>query len=101
MEYQTNPLYDRFPFPTTGRPAGRSHQEGTCGGHADLCPTCERIEQEWHNRVALELGKAHAPLAGESLSAYWRRIGGRYLDTWCGAAFTAYTVQGDPKPKFD
>jgi hypothetical protein len=80
-----NPIYARFPEPT--RPRGFAHQQGTCGGHADLCYTCERLELSWHLRVAEAIAVEYPPIAAdETPSNYWHRINGSFIDTWWAAA---------------
>jgi hypothetical protein len=90
--YVVNPLYAKFPEPT--RPAGRAHQNGTCGYMASLCSRCHEIETRWHVRVAEAIGREYPPLPGESTMTYWRRVGGRHLDTWPEAVTAAFRAAG-------
>jgi len=59
------------------------HVQGRCGYMGSLCPACHADEltelKEW---AAMQ----PAPINGESESAYWSRIGGRFLDAWYDAA---------------
>lgn len=90
--YVVNPLYAQFPEPK--RPAGRAHQNGTCGYMASLCSHCHALEAAWHRRVAAAIAREYPPRPDESTMEYWRRVGGRHLDTWPEAVTHAFQVAG-------
>ena len=89
-EQQYHAAYDAIREPA--RPRGDSHRLGICGGHGDLCSRCGKIEYAWHIQVARVIGAAVVARPEETLSEYWHRAGGKFLDTWPGAAREAMAV---------
>lgn len=80
------------------RPFGQSHQRGTCGGHADLCAECHRLEWEWHKAITLLICQDMPPQPKERYADYWHRVGGRFLDTWYSCAALAFQETGTELP---
>jgi|ERR1035437_6959279 hypothetical protein len=64
------------------RPAGRSHQDGTCAGIYGLCARCFDLQLAWHKRIALKIASVTPPNRGEGYYDYTIRVRGRMLDTW-------------------
>lgn len=60
-------------------PHQRRHQFGNCGGYAGLCSGCYDDERA---EMMAWAAKQPRPVTGETVEAYWRRIGGRFLDSW-------------------
>jgi hypothetical protein len=65
-------------------PEQHRHELGICGGNANLCYECAKDEDAFLAEWAKD---KPAPIDGEDLCNYWRRIGGRYLDGWYKAAW--------------
>ena len=57
----------------------RTHLDGRCGYMGSLCGDCHTDE---FNEMLTWANKQPDPLPNESLSDYWKRIGGRFLDAW-------------------
>lgn len=91
-QYTVNPLYEQFPEPD--RRPGRMHQQGTCGYMGSLCAFCYDQQLQWHRQVAEAIAAAYPPAPDEDYADYWRRVGGRMLDTWPEAAQHALQVGG-------
>ena len=85
--YQVNPLYEKFPEPV--RIPGAAHKNGTCGYMGSLCGHCHDQEATWHKRVAEAIAREYPPRPDENWMDYWRRVGGRWSDTWPEAALHA------------
>lgn len=88
--YVVNPLYKRFPEPK--RLPGRAHQNGTCGYMGSLCSHCHDQQARWHKRVAEAIVREYPIQPAEDPMNYWRRVGGRMLDTWPEAVAHAFLV---------
>lgn len=89
VRYVHNELYENDPEPRSKRPKGHLHAEGRCGYMGSLCSTCHELELKWHLGIAEQIGKKHPPLPNEDPGQYWRRVGGRFIDTWWEAALCA------------
>lgn len=61
----------------------RSHETGICGDLGSLCGECHADERA---DLAAWARNRPAPLSEETPGAYWRRIGGPFLDAWYGVA---------------
>ncbi|HKS75099.1 MAG TPA: hypothetical protein VJQ82_17965 [Terriglobales bacterium] len=91
--YVYNPLYEQRPEPREKRPRGRNHANGTCGYMGSLCSHCHDLQRDWHLQIAREIGQAYPIADGEDIGAYWRRVGGSFVDTWYEAAVVAANAE--------
>ena len=64
---------------------------GICGGHADLCSHCSDhgYRALWHWTESQP-----DPIQGETLSEYWRRINGKFLDAWYSCSARKFRETG-------
>ena len=69
----------------SGYPAARRHELGTCAGEAGLCCNCYEEERKELEAWARQQPQ---PIATETPSGYWRRIGGPFLDAWYAVSWS-------------
>ena len=70
------------------RPHGRRHDDGTCGYMGSICGACWEGQVKLHTEAAQQI--TEPPHDGEDLGEWWRRVGGRFLDTWYAVASERY-----------